>query len=100
MCIRDSYETELASARAKAQAIAGEVRERLSAQQDAERKQLEERLATQLAGSEQTIAANRQSAMGNVRSIAADAASAIVERLTGQQPAPGAVEAALSAQKV
>jgi F-type H+-transporting ATPase subunit b len=33
--------------------------------------------------------------MGNVRSIAIETASAIVERLTGRAPAPQAVEAAL-----
>jgi F-type H+-transporting ATPase subunit b len=33
--------------------------------------------------------------MGSVRGIAADTATAIVERLTGQPPDRGAVEAAL-----
>ena len=92
-----AYETELADARAKAQAIAGEVRDRLNAQQEQERKLLEERLATQLADAEKTIAGTRESAMSNVRAIAADAAAAIVERLTGSNPNAGAVNAALDA---
>lgn len=91
------YETELANARARAQAIAAEVREKLNADQDRERKLLDERLAEQLAGAETTIATTRLSAMGNVRAIAADAAAAIVERLTGT-PAPAAsVDAAVDA---
>jgi F-type H+-transporting ATPase subunit b len=90
-----AYETELANARARAQGIASEVREQLSAQQDLERKALEQRLAGQLAGAEAQIATTRQSAMGNVRAIAADAASAIVERLTGTTPNAGAVVSAL-----
>lgn len=89
------YETELANARARAQAIAGEVRDKLNAEQETARKALEDKLATQLAGAETTIAATRQSAMGNVRAIAADAASAIVERLTGSAPNAGAVVSAL-----
>lgn len=90
-----AYENELANARARAQAIAGEVRDKLNAEQDASRKSLEDRLATQLAGAETTIAATRTSAMGNVRAIAADAATAIVERLTGAAPNAGVVVSAL-----
>ncbi len=90
-----AYETELANARAKAQTIANDVRDKLNAEQEQSRKGLEERLATQLADAEKTIAATRSSAMGNVRGIAADAAAAIVERLTGSNPNAGAVNAAL-----
>ncbi len=93
-----AYETELANARAKAQAMATETREKLNAEQEAERKaKLEESLASKLAAAEQTIATTRATAMGNVRSIAADAASAIVQRLTGISPDAGAVNAALDA---
>jgi F-type H+-transporting ATPase subunit b len=90
-----AYETELADARAKAQAIGAEIRDKLNAQADAERKTLEDSLSAKLAGAEQTIAATRQSAMGNVRTIAADAASAIVQRLTGIAPDAAAVNAAV-----
>lgn len=89
------YETELANARARAQAIAGDVRDKLNAEQESARKALEEKLATQLAGAESQIASTRQSAMGNVRTIAAEAATAIVERLTGIAPNSGAVLSAL-----
>src|SRR5438477_13091063 len=45
-----AYEGELASARARAQAIGNETRDKLNAQADAERKTLEEQLAAKLAG--------------------------------------------------
>jgi F-type H+-transporting ATPase subunit b len=94
-----AYESELAAARSRAQAIGAETREKLSAASEAERKALEEKLAVKLADAEKTIASTREAAMSNVRGIAADAASAIVQRLTGVQPdaqsVSGAVDASL-----
>jgi F-type H+-transporting ATPase subunit b len=92
-----AYEADLASARAKAQTIGSEIREKLHAEADAERKSLEERLTAQLATAEKTIATTRQTAMGNVHSIAADAASAIVQRLTGATPDGAALDSAVGA---
>jgi F-type H+-transporting ATPase subunit b len=92
-----AYETELAAARSRAQAIGNETRERLAAQSEAERKALEQRLASQLEAAEASIATTRQSAMGNVRAIATDAAAAIVQRLTGAAPDGKAVETAVDA---
>ena len=92
-----AYETELANARAKAQAIGAETREKLNAQAESDRKALEASLAAKLASAEKTIAATRQTAMGNVRSIASDAASAIVQRLTGTAPDSKTVESAVDA---
>ncbi len=81
-----SYESELASARSRAQAIGAETREKLNTASEAERKTLEERLSVKLAEAEKTIAATREAAMSKVRSIASDAAIAIVQRLTGVAP--------------
>jgi len=92
-----AYEDDLAKARSKAQAIGAETREKLSTASEAERKSLEDRLAAKLADAEKTIAATRSTAMSNVRSIAADAASAIVQRLTGSSPDGKALEAAVDA---
>ena len=92
-----AYESELASARARAQAIGAETREKLNAASEAERKTLEERLSVKLAEAEKTIAATREAAMSNVRGIAADAASAIVQRLTGMLPDGSAVNSAVDA---
>ena len=92
-----AYESELAAARSRAQAISTETREKLNAVAEAERKTLEERLAVKLADAEKTIAATREAAMRNVRGIAAEAAAAIVQRLTGVMPDGKAVDSAVDA---
>ena len=92
-----SYESELAAARARAQAISTETRDKLNAASEAERKTLEEQLSLKLAEAEKTIASTRESAMSNVRGIAADAAAAIVQRLTGVSPDGGSVNSAVDA---
>jgi len=92
-----AYETELANARNKAQAIGAETRDKLNAQSEQERKTLEDRLAVKLAEAEKTIAGTRAAAMSNVREIASDAATTIVHQLTGVQPDAKAVETAVDA---
>ena len=92
-----AYERELAAARSRAQAISAETREKLNAASEAERKTLEERLAVKLAEAEKTIASTRATAMSNVRGIAAEAAAAIVQRLTGLAPDGKSVDSAVDA---
>ena len=92
-----AYQNELAAARSRAQAIGAETREKLNAASEAERKTLEERLSIKLAEAETAIAATRTAAMSNVRGIAADAAVAIVQRLTGIAPDGKSVKAAVDA---
>lgn len=92
-----AYETELAAARARAQAISTETREKLNAASESERKLLEDRLSRKLAEAEKTIASTRETAMRNVRGIAAEAAAAIVQRLTGVLPDGKSVESAVDA---
>ena len=92
-----AYESELAAARSRAQAIGAETREKLNAASEAERKTLEERLSLKLAEAEKTIASTREAAMSNVRGIAADAAAAIVQRLTGLAPDARSVDSAVDA---
>ncbi|HET7123585.1 MAG TPA: F0F1 ATP synthase subunit B' [Bradyrhizobium sp.] len=92
-----AYEGELAAARGRAHAISAETREKLNAASDAERKTLEERLTHKLLEAEKTIAATREAAMRNVRGIAAEAAAAIVQRLTGVQPDGKTTERAVDA---
>jgi F-type H+-transporting ATPase subunit b len=92
-----AYESELAAARSRAQAIGTETREKLNAASEAERKKLEEKLSLKLAEAEKTIAATRETAMSNVRGIAAEAAAAIVQRLTGLAPDGKSVDSAVDA---
>lgn len=92
-----AYESDLAAARSRAQAISNETREKLNAQADVERKRLEEQLAARLSEAEKTIASTRATAMSNVRGIAADAAGTIVQRLIGVVPDAKSVDAAVDA---
>jgi len=91
-----AYEKALADARAGAQTIAGEMRERQAAEAETTRKRLEDQLNAKLADAEKSIAATKEAAMRNVRGIAEDAARAIVERLIGKAPSDGAVGAAVA----
>jgi F-type H+-transporting ATPase subunit b len=92
-----AYEKALADARARAQAIAGETRDKLQAEADRNRKTLEDQLAGKLAEAEKAIAATKSAAMANVRGIATDAAAAIVTRLTGVNAPAQTVDAAVDA---
>jgi F-type H+-transporting ATPase subunit b len=92
-----AYESELAAARSRAHAISAETREKLNVASEVERKKLEERLSVKLAEAEKTIASTREAAMSNVRGIAAEAAAAIVQRLTGVLPDGKSVKSAVDA---
>ncbi len=94
-----AYEKSLADARARAQAMASSTRHEQASGAEATQKRLEAQLHERLAAAERSIAATRSAAMGNVRSIAADTAAAIVERLIGKAPAAQDVAAALDVGK-
>lgn len=95
-----AYEEALASARSKAAALAKETQDRLAAQSAEERKRLEGELAAKLEAAERTIDERKTEAMKSVRGIASEAASAIVERLTGQKADQKAIDGALAGTKV
>lgn len=90
-----AYEKELADARARAQALATETRDKQAAAADARRKTLEDELNARIAQSEKSIASTKAAAMSNVRGIAEDATRAIVERLLGNAPNEQAVRDAV-----
>src|SRR2546421_8404285 len=90
-----AYEKALADARNRAQAIGAEIRDKLHAEAEANRKGVETKLNAQLADAEKQIAATKSAAMANVRGIAVDAAAAIVERLIGSAPPAPAVATAV-----
>jgi F-type H+-transporting ATPase subunit b len=92
-----AYEKSLADARARAQTMAAETRDRVNAQAEARRKEVEANLHAKLATAERTIATTRTAAMANVQGIAKDAAVAIVTRLTGKAPTEEAAAAAVKA---
>ena len=91
-----AYEKALADARARAQTLANETRDRLNAEAEERRKALEAQLNVKLAEAEKTIAATKTAAMANVRGIAVETAAAIVERLIGTAPGPKVAEDAVA----
>lgn len=78
-----SYETALAEARARAHTIAQETRDRLTAETDAHRADLEGQLAARIADAEKRIDATKTQALTNVRDVAVDVADAITQQLLG-----------------
>ncbi len=80
-----AYEKSLADARGKAQRIAKEMRDKISTDMDQERRRVDDANAVKLAETESRIAETKSRALANVNDLAADTASAIVERLIGQQ---------------
>jgi F-type H+-transporting ATPase subunit b len=93
-----AYEQALAEAKAKAHAIADEARNKLKDEVAAERADLERDLAAKAAEAEARIHSAKTSALKDVNAVAAETASAIVQRLIGVAPAKpdltSAVEAA------
>ena len=78
-----SYETALAEARTHAHTIAQETRDRLTAETDAHRADLEGQLATRIADAEKRITATKDQALTSVRDVAVDVADAITQQLLG-----------------
>ena len=92
-----AYEKSLADARARAQALVNDSRQRQAAEAEAARKALDATLNARIAEAERGIAQTKSAAMVNVRGIATEAAAAIVERLIGIAPSsPDMVAAAVA----
>jgi F-type H+-transporting ATPase subunit b len=94
-----AHEKTIADARANAQALAQEARDKLAAEAAVKRRGLEAELASKLAAAETQIAATRAQAMSNVETIAREAASAIFQRLLGRPANPEAVAQAVASAK-
>lgn len=94
-----AYEKALTEARKNAQGLAEKAQTKLTAETDAKRKALEEDLAARMNDANAKIAKTKAKAMKNVRSIAADTTSALVEHILEKAPPETAVEAALDQVK-
>jgi F-type H+-transporting ATPase subunit b len=90
-----AHEKALGEARSRAQILASETRAKAAAQAEVRRKDADAALAVQVSDAEKAVAASRAAAMTNVRTIAGEAASAIIERLIGATPPKKEVDAAL-----
>ena len=91
----EAHEKALADARANAQKIAQDTRNKLNADADAKRKSLESELSARLVAAEKQVAEMKAKALGNVETVAADATAAIIEKLLGKAPSADAVAAAV-----
>ncbi len=92
----ETYERELAAARAKAGQIAAEARDTAKAKADAERAAVEAELAGKVAAAEARIADIKAKAFAEVDTIAVDTVGAVVEQLIGTKATAADIKAAVS----
>jgi len=90
----------IAGARARAQALAEETHIRLAHEAVEQRKALEHDLHERLVAAELRISEAKARAMHNVEEIAAEAAAAIVQQLTGKTPDASSIASAISTVKI
>jgi F-type H+-transporting ATPase subunit b len=89
--LTDATRRAHADAQGQIAAAIGEAKAQAAKQSE----EMNRRLEAQLQEAEGRIQAQRQQAMGALRQVAADTASTVVARLTGQSPAPASVDAAV-----
>lgn len=90
-----AYQKALADARAAAQDTLRQAGERLAVEAAERQRQLSATLAAQIEAAEQRIAAGKEQALGEIRGIAAEVGSAVVEKLTGTAPNAAAMDGAV-----
>jgi F-type H+-transporting ATPase subunit b len=81
-----AYQKTLADARAAAQETLRQTSEKLAAEAAERQRQLSATLAEQITAAETRIAASKDQALGEIRSIATEVGGAIVAKLTGATP--------------
>lgn len=79
-----AYEAALSDAKARSQAIAAETHQRLQAETEAKRRELDAALAEKLVAAEKIISETKTAALTHVEGIANDAAEAILQRVLGE----------------
>lgn len=93
----ETYEKELAAARAKAGSIASAARDAAKAKADADRAAVEAELAEKLSAAEARIASIKQQALADVGTIAEETATAVVDQLIGTKVKDTDAKAAVAA---
>jgi F-type H+-transporting ATPase subunit b len=94
-----AYDKTLADAKGRAQALAQQTHDKLHVESEARRQSLEAELNSKLGAAETQINEMKTRAMANVDSIARDAASTIVQHLTGHAPSDEVISAAATATR-
>ena len=95
----ETYESELAAARAKSNAIATAARDAAKAKAEADRRAIEASLSEKIKAAEARIAEIKASAFADVGGIAEETAGALVEQLIGQAAPQADVAAAVASAK-
>ncbi|MCQ4631899.1 MULTISPECIES: F0F1 ATP synthase subunit B [Shinella] len=90
-----AYEQDLATARAKGNAIASTARDEAKAKADAERAKIEASLQEKIAGAETRIAEIKAKALADVGAIAEETTAAVVEQLIGAKATKAEVASAV-----
>jgi F-type H+-transporting ATPase subunit b len=90
-----AYQKTLADARAAAQETLRQTGEKLAAEAAERQRQLAATLAEKIAAAEARIAAGKEQALSEIRGIAAEVGTAVVEKLTGAAPNPLAITTAV-----
>ncbi|PZM07762.1 F0F1 ATP synthase subunit B [Rhizobium tubonense] len=96
----ETYEAELAAARAKANAIGNTARDAAKAKAEADRRAIEASLAETIKAAEARIADVKTKAFADVGAIAEETASAVVEQLIGGTVTKTDIAAAVAAVNV
>jgi F-type H+-transporting ATPase subunit b len=91
-----AYTAALAKSRSDAQSSASSAREAANAEAEKRRLVVETELTSKMVAAEAQISAAKASAMGNVASIATDAASEIVRKITGSAPSAADLKSAIA----
>jgi len=91
-----AYQKTLAEARAAAQDTLRQTGERLAAEAAEQQRQLAATLAAQVEAAEVRIAAGKDQALAEIRTVAAEVGSAVVEKLTGTAPDGTAMSSAVN----
>lgn len=92
-----AYEKAVADARAKARAVSDETRRKAKVEADRRRADMDAKLADELSAAEARIASRKAAVLSGLKALAAEAATAAVQRLTTISVAPGEAEAAVDA---
>jgi F-type H+-transporting ATPase subunit b len=94
-----AHEKVINDARSQALTLAQQTHAKLLAETESKRAAIESELSAKLADSEAQIVQMKAKAMSNVQTIASEAASAIVQRITGRPADGAAIERAVAALK-
>jgi F-type H+-transporting ATPase subunit b len=94
-----AYEEALAAARARAQAIAKETADKLRAETDRLKAEIDAKLAKDAEAAEARIRATKNAALANLNALATDVAGVVVSKLLGEQADAGMIANAVEAER-